>query len=97
MPLTFFVLCGLISTMIFYVCILLAWFSFCIGLLEAGPWYILLIPLLLCAVYFLPFCAVIIGLGYTGVVGYFSEAWKDFTVEVESEGVFFDSAPFERV
>ena len=100
MPLNFVFLCGLIWAVIIFVCPLLTWCSFAIGLLEEGPWYILLIHflLLLCIVpTVLLLCAVIIGIGYRGVVDYFSDAWKDFTVEVESAGVLVDSTPFERI
>ena len=79
---------------------MLVWCSMGINLLEEGnPWYSVLLSLLLSlgSICFFSACVAYITLeGYRGVIEYFSEAWKDFIVEVEASNVPVE-APFEGV
>ena len=76
----------IIIVLIYFVTFSLAWCSPFMDLLEKGPWYISLfylsrslfvIPLLLLAI------AGIFFLICKGFINFLSEAWKDFTVDVE--------------
>jgi len=82
------------------VTISLALYSVFISLLEEEtPWYGLLLYFLisiLVVASILPGAAVLVHLGYEGIVNYFLEAWKDFTVEIEPGGVPIEAA-FESV
>ena len=79
----------------------LAWYSsdVHVNLMEGGnPWYSLLIYSLI-SIILIPsiaaFGAVITHGGYKRIVNlFFSEAWKDLTVEVESADMIVE-APFE--
>lgn len=77
----------------------LAWYSLFTNLRQESPWYVVFLYFLIsilvvasivvcaaAAVYFVWECAVL----------YFLDAWKDFTVEIESRGVPIET-PFESV
>jgi hypothetical protein len=83
----------------YFVALSLACYSRFMPLLEESPWYELLIYFLIS----LPAASMIamvvaqaVKFGYKSVVNYFLDAWKDFTVEVESSNVLVE-APFEAV
>jgi len=75
-------------------------YSLFITLLEEEcPWYGLLLYFLisiLVVASILSGVAALVYDGYQGVVNYFLEAWKDFTVEIEPGGVPIEAA-FESV
>jgi hypothetical protein len=83
-----------------FVALSLAMYSLFMTLLEEeSPWYGLLLYFLisiLLAASILPGAVVLVHLGYEGIVNYFLEAWKDFTVEIEPGGVPIEAA-FESV
>jgi len=57
---------------------------------EESPWYGLLLYLLISipvVASILVGAGALVYVGYEGIVNYFIEAWKDFTVEVEPGGV----------
>ena len=91
-------LCGMIMILMFGVCLLMTLYSLCLLLLNES-WYVLFIwvsiSLVLAAI---TVVVIIVTLRstYQGVVYYFLEAWKDFTVDMEPGGVP-DDAPFEIV
>lgn len=71
--------------MVFCVCILQVWYSLVMMLRKESPWYA---P----SIFLIPVMSVVCGTtmiqsGYRGVVQFFLEAWKDFTVEIEPGGV----------
>jgi hypothetical protein len=83
----------------YFVAILLVCYASVTSSLEETPWYEGLIYFLI----FLPatfmtvvFVAQAVRFGYKCVVNYFLDAWKDFTVEVESSNVLLE-APSEAV
>ena len=89
-PLNLFLLCAMIFTLVYCVCILLVSYSFFVALWKASPWFGLLIMIFLSISP--PATAVLVGTtmiqsGYRRVVNHFLEAWKDFTEEVEPGGV----------
>jgi len=75
-----------IMMFMFWVAILLAWYSAFMYLLEECTWYGLL-AFFLISLYVVPLIvfagARAIHSIYNGIVDYFSEAWDDFTVDVE--------------
>jgi len=99
LPLSCILLCGMIVILMFCVCVSLALHSFFLYLLKESPWYWLLLfvsislPLVAGTVVFI---TVMLHSTYQGVVYYFLEARKDFTVDIEPGGVPVD-APFESV
>ena len=69
------------------------------NLLNESPWYGLLLFFLISipvAASIVVFAAVMVHAGYKGTLDYISEAWKDFTVDIEPGGVPYDE-PFEVV
>jgi len=82
------------------VAVSLALYSLFTTLLEEeSPWYGLLLYFLisiLVAASIVPGAGALVHVGYEGIVNYFLEAWKDFTVEIEPGGVPIETA-FESV
>ena len=84
----------------YFVAVSLAMYSVLINLLEEkSPWYGLLLYFLISTLVvasLLPGAVVLAHLGYEGIVNYFLEAWKDFTLEIEAGCVPIEAA-FESV
>ena len=98
-PLNCILLCGMIVMLAYCLCLSLGLYSMFVNLLNESPWYGLLLFCLLS----IPFVASIVvctiatvHAGYTGTVSCISEAWKDFTVDIEPGGVP-DDASFDVV
>jgi len=92
-------LCGVVVVLVYCFCILFFLYSFSAQSLTEGFWpgiYLLVsdFPLLVAIIVVCTVATLIIG--YRGVVNYFSDAWKDFTVDVEPGGVP-DDEPLEGV
>ncbi|KIM40722.1 hypothetical protein M413DRAFT_446112 [Hebeloma cylindrosporum] len=95
-PLNCFFLYMALMTLMYCVCMSLAMYPAFVGL-KAGPWYLLIFSLL-----YIPFVGSLVAISvftvraiYKGVIAYFTEAWNDFSVEVERQGVV--EAPLEDV
>jgi hypothetical protein len=83
MPLSLVLLYAMIVVFMYCVAILLLWYSMFTDLVKDGPWYWLLGFFLISLVTLPPIVEFGVGLVrfvYRGVVDYFLEAWKDFTV-----------------
>ena len=99
MPLSLVLLYATIVVFMYCVAILLLWYSFFTDLVKDRPWYSLLGFFSISLVTMPPVIELGVGLVqfvYRGVVDYFLEAWKDFTVEVESSNILVEPS-IERV
>jgi hypothetical protein len=85
--------------LMYCVCLLLAWYSLFLNLLKESPLYGLLLYFLISipVVASIVVCAAAsVYFGFKGIVSYFFDALKDFTVEIEPGGVPIEAA-FEGV
>jgi hypothetical protein len=76
----------IVIMLIYCVAFCLGWYSFFMNLPEKDPWYILLIYFLMSLFHVPMLLGTIAAMIYfvcKGVIDFFFEAWKDFTVDVE--------------
>jgi len=76
----------IIMMLIYIAALSLKWYSLFMKLVEAAPWYGLLIYFLI-SLFMIPALLVAIAGGiyfvYKGFIAFILDAWKDFTVDVE--------------
>jgi len=92
-------LCGVIVVLVYCFCILFALYSFSVQSLKEGFWpgiYLLVFSFPVVVAIIVVCTVATLFVGYKGVVNYFLDAWKDFTVDVEPGGVP-DDEPLEGV